>query len=39
MGAIAAYSFIPKNPTIKMDIQETNPKLIEQFEKQLLLVA
>lgn len=39
MGAIAAYSFFPKKPSIKMDIQETNPKLIEQFEKQLLLVA
>lgn len=39
MSAIAAYSFFPKKPSIKKDIQETNPLLIQQFEKQLLLIA
>jgi len=39
MGAIAAYSFFPKKPSIKKDIEETNPKLIQQFQTQLLLVA
>lgn len=39
MGAIAAYSFFPKKPSIKKDIEETNPKLIEQFKNQLMLVA
>jgi hypothetical protein len=28
MGAIAAYSFFPKKPSIKMDIQETNPMFL-----------
>lgn len=28
MSAIAAYSFFPKKPSIKMDIEETNPKVI-----------
>ena len=39
MGAIAAYSFFPKKPSIKKDIEETNPKLIEQFLTQLQLAA
>jgi len=39
MGAIAAYSFFPKKPSIKRDIEETNPKIIQQFKQQLLLVA
>jgi hypothetical protein len=39
LGAIAAYSFFPKKPSIKKDIQETNPQLIEQFKKQLTLAA
>ena len=39
MGAIAAYSFFPKKPSIKRDIQETNPKIISQYESQLLLFA
>ena len=39
MGAIAAYSFFPKKPSIKKDIEETNPKLIEAFNKQLYLAA
>jgi hypothetical protein len=39
MGAIAAYSFIPKKTSIKRDIQETNPKLIKALEQQLFLAA
>jgi len=39
ISAIAAYSFFPKKPSIKKDIEETNPKLIQQFKEQLLLVA
>jgi len=39
MGAIAAYSFFPKKPSIKKNIEETNPKLIQQFKKQLMLAA
>jgi hypothetical protein len=39
MGAIAAYSFFPKKPSIKRDIQETNPKLIKALEQQLFLAA
>lgn len=38
LGAIAAYSFFPKKPSIKMDIQETNPLLI-QSNQQLFLTA
>lgn len=37
MGAIAAYSFFPKKPSIKKDILETNPKLIDN--QQLFLAA
>jgi len=39
ISAIAAYSFFPKKPSIKKNIEETNPKLIKQFNEQLLLVA
>lgn len=39
MSAIAAYSFFPKKPSIKNDVQETNPLLIQRFNSQLLLVA
>jgi len=39
MGALAAYSFFPKKPTIKIDIQETDQKSIENFQKQLALTA
>jgi len=39
MGAIAAYAFFPKKPSIKHQIVETNPKLIEAFKNQLSLVA
>jgi hypothetical protein len=38
MSAIAAYSFFPKKPSIKKDIEETNPKLIEKFNSQLQLL-
>jgi hypothetical protein len=39
MGPIAAYSFAEKKPSIKNLVQETNPKLIMQFESQLRLAA
>jgi hypothetical protein len=39
MGAIAAYSFFPKKPSIKKDIQETDKNAIMAFNKQLALVA
>lgn len=39
MSAIAAYSFFPKKPSIKRDIEETNPKLLKQLNQQLNLVA
>jgi predicted choloylglycine hydrolase len=39
MGAIAAYSFAEKKPSIKNLVQETNPRLIMQFESQLRLAA
>lgn len=39
MGAIAAYSFFPKKPSIKMDIEETNPEILKQLKGQLLLAA
>ena len=39
MGAIAAYSFFPKKPSIKKDIQETNPLLLQSFKNQLQLSA
>jgi hypothetical protein len=39
MGAIAAYSFFPKKPSIKKDIEETNPELIQIQQQQLLLGA
>ena len=39
MSAIAAYSFFPKKPSIKNDIKETNQKIINAFQQQLLLVA
>lgn len=38
MGAIAAYSFFNKKPSIKKDIEETNPKLLKQ-NQQLFLAA
>jgi Transposase DDE domain len=39
MGAIAAYSFFPKKPSIKKDIEETNPILIAQLNQQKLIAA
>ncbi len=39
MSAIAAYSFFPKKPSIKKDIEETNPKLIKAAKAQLQLAA
>jgi hypothetical protein len=39
MSAIAAYSFFPKKPSIKADIQETDQKAIQAYKQQLLLVA
>lgn len=39
MGAIVAYSFFPKKPSITPIVMETNPKLIQQFNKQLLIAA
>ena len=38
MGAIAAYSFFPKKPSIKLHIEETNPKLLHHFQ-QLFIAA
>ena len=39
MSAIAAYSFFPKKPSIKMDIEETNPTLIAQHNQPKLIAA
>jgi hypothetical protein len=39
MAAIAAYSFFPKKPSIKKDIEGSNPKIIAAFKQQLLLAA
>ena len=39
MSAIPAYSFFPKKPSIKKDIEETNPTLIDQFNQQKLIAA
>jgi hypothetical protein len=39
MSAIAAYSFFPKKPSIKKDIEETNPRLIQQLNQPKLLAA
>lgn len=39
MGALAAYSFFPKKPSIKKDIEETNPLLIQALKAQLQLAA
>jgi transposase len=39
MSAIAAYSFFPKKPSIKKDIEETNPLVIAQPNQQKLIAA
>ena len=39
MSAFAAYSFFPKKPSIKKDIEETNPSVIDQLNQQKLNAA
>ncbi|HEY8659076.1 MAG TPA: transposase, partial [Hanamia sp.] len=39
LSAIAAYSFFPKKPFIKKDIEETNPTLIAQLNQPKLIAA
>lgn len=39
MSALAAYSFLPKKPSIKQDIEETRPELMSNNNNQLFLVA
>lgn len=39
MSAIAAFSFFPKKPSIKIDIEETNHTLIEQYNQPKLIAA
>jgi len=39
MGAIAAYSFFPKKPSIKNDIKETNQETILAYNQQLALMT
>jgi len=39
MAAIAAYSFFPKKPSIKKDIEETKPIQIAQFNQPKLIAA
>jgi len=39
LSAIAAYSFFPKKPSIKKDIEETNPTLIAQLNQPKLIAA
>lgn len=39
ISAIAAYSFFPKKPSIKHDVQETNPEMLMLFNQQLSFVA
>jgi len=39
MSTIAAYSFFPKKPSIKKDIEETNPALVQQLNQPKLIAA
>lgn len=39
MSAIAAYSFFPKKPSIKNDVAETNPQLIQLINQPRLIAA
>jgi hypothetical protein len=39
MSAVAAYSFFPKKPSIKKDIEETNPVAIAAFNQPKLIAA
>jgi hypothetical protein len=36
-GALATYSFFSKKPSIKKNIEENNPWIIQQYKQQLLL--
>ncbi len=38
MAAIAAYSFFPKKPSIKKDIEESNPKIIAALKNNFCLL-
>lgn len=39
MASLAAYSFLPKKPSIKQDIEETRPEYISNNNNQLFLAA
>lgn len=39
LGALAAYSYFPKKPSITPIVEETDPKKQHAFKQQLLLVA
>jgi hypothetical protein len=39
LSAIAAYSFFPKKPSIKKDIEESNPALIALLNQPKLIAA
>ncbi len=39
MGALAAYSFFPKKPSINKDVLETDQKKLNALQHQLLLAA
>lgn len=39
MGAIAAYSFFPKKPSIKKDIEETDPRMFQIYNQPSLIAA
>jgi len=39
MSAIAAYAFFPKKPSIKREVEEINPLLIQNNNRQLFLAA
>ena len=39
ISAIAAYAFFPKKPSIKNDIQETNPAVIILLNQPKLFAA
>lgn len=39
MGALAAYSFFPKKPSISKDVHDTNPNNTNTLKQQLMLAA
>ncbi len=39
MSTIAGYSFFRNKPSIKKDIEETNPVCIEQYDQPKLIAA